>query len=104
MTDTAATTSHDRISTIETARVSLRAHPTLTVRGARGTHDHSDFLLVRLVTEAGHEGFGEVSATLQWSGEDAETAGVGYGGEMLTRSHVVGFSEHIQQERQRGRD
>ena len=62
------------ISAIETARVSLRAHPTLTVKGARGVHDHSDFLLVRLLTSGGHEGFGEVSATLGWSGEDAETA------------------------------
>lgn len=62
------------IAAIETSRVSLRAHPTLTVRGARGTHDRSDFLLVRLLTSRDHEGFGEVSATLGWSGEDAETA------------------------------
>ena len=62
------------IIAIETVRVSLRANPTLTVRGARGKHDHSDFLLVRLATSRGFEGYGEVSATLGWSGEDAETA------------------------------
>jgi muconate cycloisomerase len=62
------------IVSVETAAVSLRANPRLTVRGARGTHDRSDFLLVRVATSGGAIGHGEVSATLRWSGEDATTA------------------------------
>jgi muconate cycloisomerase len=63
-----------RVLAIETAPVSLRANPKLTVRGARGTHDRSDFLLVRVATSSGAIGHGEVSATLRWSGEDATSA------------------------------
>lgn len=62
------------IEAIHTARVSLRAHPDLVVRGAKGAHDRSDFLLVRVVTSDGAEGYGEVSATPLWSGEDGESA------------------------------
>ncbi|GAB2682181.1 mandelate racemase/muconate lactonizing enzyme family protein [Kribbella swartbergensis] len=62
------------IEAIQTARVSLAANPDLVVRGARGTHDRSDFLLVRVITSDGVEGYGEVSATPIWSGEDGETA------------------------------
>ena len=62
------------IVSVETAPISLRANPKLTVRGARGTHDRSDFLLVRVATSGGAIGYGEVSATLRWSGEDATTA------------------------------
>lgn len=59
---------------LQTLRVSPRVRPELLVSGARGTHDRSDFLLVRVVTSAGVEGLGEVSATLTWSGEDGATA------------------------------
>jgi L-alanine-DL-glutamate epimerase-like enolase superfamily enzyme len=62
------------IVSIETAAVSLRANPRLAVRGARGSHDSSDFLLVRVATSRGVIGYGEVSATLRWSGEDATSA------------------------------
>jgi muconate cycloisomerase len=62
------------IVAIETATVSLRANPRLAVRGARGSHDASDFLLVRVGTSTGAIGYGEVSATLRWSGEDATSA------------------------------
>ena len=48
--------------------------PALKVRGARVVHDASTFTLVRVVTDEGVEGFGEVSATAAWSGEDAVTA------------------------------
>ncbi len=44
------------------------------MRGQRVTHDASTFTLVRVVTDEGVEGFGEVSATAAWSGEDAVTA------------------------------
>jgi len=62
------------IVAIETAAVSLHANPKLAVRGARGSHDSSDFLLVKVATSMGVIGYGEVSATLRWSGEDATSA------------------------------
>lgn len=62
------------ITKIEIADVHPRVRPALVVRGARGSHDHSDFLLIRLTTSAGVQGLGEVSGTLIWSGEDASTA------------------------------
>ena len=64
----------DRIRAIHTARVSPTVRPELLVSGARGSHDRSDFLLVRIVTTGGVEGIGEVSGTLLWSGEDSTTA------------------------------
>jgi muconate cycloisomerase/chloromuconate cycloisomerase len=62
------------IGAIETATVSLRAKPALAVRSSRTTHDASSFVLVRVQTSEGVEGYGEVSATAPWSGEDAVTA------------------------------
>jgi L-alanine-DL-glutamate epimerase-like enolase superfamily enzyme len=62
------------VAAIHTARVSLPARDDLVVRGARGAHDQSDFLLVRVVTSDGVEGYGEVSAMPIWSGEDGATA------------------------------
>lgn len=62
------------VAAVHTLRVSPLVRPELLVSGARGTHDRSDFLLVRVVTSAGVEGIGEVSATLIWSGEDGATA------------------------------
>ncbi|MFG3702638.1 mandelate racemase/muconate lactonizing enzyme family protein [Micromonospora sp. NPDC047620] len=52
----------------------MPVHPGLVVRGARGTHDRSDFLLVRVVTSDDVVGYGEVSATPLWSGEDGASA------------------------------
>jgi L-alanine-DL-glutamate epimerase-like enolase superfamily enzyme len=62
------------IAAVQTARVSLAAHPDLVVRGAKGAHDRSDFLLVRVLTSDDVPGYGEVSATPLWSGEDGSTA------------------------------
>lgn len=62
------------IASIETLAVSPVVRADLLVSGARGTHDRSDFLLVRITTSAGVSGIGEVSATLTWSGEDSATA------------------------------
>ncbi|MEU4197725.1 enolase C-terminal domain-like protein [Kribbella sp. NPDC026611] len=62
------------IAAIQTARITLNADPDLLVRGARGPHDRSEFLLVRVSTSDGVEGYGEVSATPLWSGEDGTTA------------------------------
>ncbi|MFC4894224.1 mandelate racemase/muconate lactonizing enzyme family protein [Streptosporangium amethystogenes subsp. fukuiense] len=58
------------VAAVHTAAISLQVHPDLVVTGARGTHARSDFLLVRVVTSTGVEGYGEVSATPLWSGED----------------------------------
>lgn len=63
-----------RIAAVETTTVSARAKAALKVRGARVVHDASTFALVRVVTDDGVEGYGEVSATAAWSGEDAVTA------------------------------
>lgn len=65
---------HSTITAIYTTPVSPRVRADLLVSGARGTHDRSDFLIVRVVTSAGVDGIGEVSATLTWSGEDSATA------------------------------
>lgn len=62
------------IAAVETAVVSARAKSALKVRGARTTHDASSFVLVRVRTEDGIEGYGEISATAAWSGEDTVTA------------------------------
>jgi L-alanine-DL-glutamate epimerase-like enolase superfamily enzyme len=62
------------IAAVETTTVSARAKPGLKVRGQRVVHDASTFTLVRVVTDEGVEGFGEISATAAWSGEDAVTA------------------------------
>ena len=65
------------ITAVQTAPVSLDAHPDLVVHGAKGGHERSDFLLVRIAAAAGDReeiGYGEVSATPLWSGEDGTTA------------------------------
>ena len=62
------------IAAVETTTVAATAKPTLKVRGARVVHAESTFALVRVVTDDGVEGYGEVSATAAWSGEDAVTA------------------------------
>lgn len=67
-------TSTPVVAAIQTAKVSLPAHPDLVVRGAKGAHDRSDFLLVRVIASNDVEGIGEVSATPLWSGEDGTTA------------------------------
>ncbi|WP_040407616.1 mandelate racemase/muconate lactonizing enzyme family protein [Amycolatopsis nigrescens] len=64
----------NRIAAVHTVTVSLPARGDLVVRGAKGAHDRSDFLLVRVVTTDGTEGYGEVSATPLWSGEDGTSA------------------------------
>ncbi|MEJ3658088.1 enolase C-terminal domain-like protein [Actinomycetes bacterium KLBMP 9759] len=65
------------MTAVETAPVSLAAHPELVVHGAKGGHERSDFLLVRVTVSGGGRtevGYGEVSATPLWSGEDGTTA------------------------------
>ena len=62
------------VEAVQTAAVSLLPRPELVVRGGRGAHDRSDFLLVRVLTSDGVAGYGEVSATPLWSGEDGVSA------------------------------
>jgi L-alanine-DL-glutamate epimerase-like enolase superfamily enzyme len=63
-----------KIEAIETTAVTRAFNPALAVRGAKSTHASSTFLLVRVRASDGSEGFGEVSATRNWSGEDDVTA------------------------------
>src|SRR3954468_10630627 len=62
------------VTAIETTTVSLQASSALAVYGARGSHTTSDFVMVRVHTSEGAIGYGEVSATPRWSGEDAVSA------------------------------
>ena len=63
-----------RIQEIQTLKVHPVVHPSLVVQGASGVHDHSNFLIVKIILSSGIEGIGEVSGTLGWSGEDSGTA------------------------------
>jgi L-alanine-DL-glutamate epimerase-like enolase superfamily enzyme len=63
-----------KVAAVETTTVTLHAKPALAVRGPRTTHDASSFVLVRVLTDEGVAGYGEISATAAWSGEDAVTA------------------------------
>lgn len=62
------------IARIETVPVQVPINPERAIRGGRGVHDTSPFLLVRVHTDAGLTGLGEVSCTPGWSGEDQVTA------------------------------
>lgn len=62
------------VAQLRTVAVTVPIRDELVVRGARGAHDRSDFLLVEVVTSTGVHGYGEVSATPLWSGEDAVSA------------------------------
>jgi len=64
----------DTIAAIDVAPLELVANPRLAVRGSLATHDRSSLALVRLTTSSGATGYGEVTASPYWSGEDAVTA------------------------------
>lgn len=63
-----------RISKIETIPVQIPIHPQRAIRGGRGAHTVSPFLVVKVHTNEGIIGLGEVSCTALWSGEDQVTA------------------------------
>jgi len=63
-----------KISGIETIPVRVPIREQLAIRGKGGYHSTSPFLLVKVRTDAGLTGFGEVSCTPRWSGEDQVTA------------------------------
>lgn len=63
-----------QITKIETIPITVPILPHLVITGGGGTHAESPFLLVRVHTDAGITGLGEVSCTPIWSGEDQVTA------------------------------
>lgn len=63
-----------KIREIETIPVHVPIHPQRAIRSGRGVHTESPFLLVKIHTDEGIVGLGEVSCTPIWSGEDQVTA------------------------------
>lgn len=64
-----------KVDRIETIPVRVPLKPELMIRGGRGlSHSVSPFLIVRVYTDDGRVGVGEVSCTPRWSGEDQVTA------------------------------
>jgi L-alanine-DL-glutamate epimerase-like enolase superfamily enzyme len=63
-----------KITRLETVPVRVPLRPQFMIRSARGTHSASPFLLVKVHTDGGIIGLGEVSCTPRWSGEDHFTA------------------------------
>ena len=63
-----------KISRIETIPVQVPINPERAIRGGRGGHTVSPFLLIRIHTDEGIVGLGEVSCTPIWSGEDQFTS------------------------------
>ncbi len=63
-----------RITRIETIPVQVPIRPELVITGSLGVHAASPFVILRVHTDEGVTGLGEVSCTPVWSGEDAVTA------------------------------
>ena len=63
-----------KVTRIETIPVSVPIDQRRATRGALGAHTESPFLLVRVHTDEGLTGLGEVSCTPRWSGEDQVSA------------------------------
>lgn len=63
-----------KITSVETFPVRVPIRPEMVIRGSLGIHDHSPFVLLKVRTDEGITGIGEVSSTAVWSGEDAVTA------------------------------
>lgn len=63
-----------KITHLETIPILVPMNPRRAIRGSRGFHRVSPFLLVKVHTDAGITGLGEASCTPNWSGEDQVTA------------------------------
>jgi L-alanine-DL-glutamate epimerase-like enolase superfamily enzyme len=63
-----------KIMRVETIPIQVPIEPRRATKGARGSHLTSPFLLVKVHTDEGLIGLGEVSCTPGWSGEDQTTA------------------------------
>jgi L-alanine-DL-glutamate epimerase-like enolase superfamily enzyme len=62
------------VEAVHLTTVRLPLDPRLAVHGARVVHAVSEFVVVRVSLSSGAYGYGEVSATRNWSGEDAVSA------------------------------
>lgn len=63
-----------KITNIETIPVNVPVRGDVMITSSLGSHTHSPFLLVKVHTNEGVTGLGEVSSTARWSGEDHATA------------------------------
>lgn len=63
-----------KIRSIETIPVLVPIRPEFQIRGSLGFHKESPFVVLKVHTDEGITGLGEVSSTPVWSGEDAVTA------------------------------
>lgn len=63
-----------RISGIEKIPVQVPIRQEFQIQGSLGSHLESPFLILRVHTDEGVTGLGEVSSTPIWSGEDSATA------------------------------
>ena len=63
-----------RITMIEAIPVRIPLKPERRMISALGRHEVSDFLVVRVETDAGIEGVGEATVTPRWSGETVRGA------------------------------
>ena len=63
-----------KIVSVDTVPVQIPINPERAIRGSLGAHTVSPFLLVKIHTDEGIVGLGEVSCTPIWSGEDQVTA------------------------------
>jgi L-alanine-DL-glutamate epimerase-like enolase superfamily enzyme len=63
-----------KIRQIETIPVSVPIRPDVAITSSLGSHTHSPFLILKVHTDEGLIGVGEVSSTARWSGEDHATA------------------------------
>lgn len=63
-----------KITHIETFPVQVPINPARAIRGGRGYHTVSPFLMLKVHTDEDITGVGEVSCTPGWSGEDNRTA------------------------------
>jgi L-alanine-DL-glutamate epimerase-like enolase superfamily enzyme len=63
-----------KITHIDCIPVRVPIRPEVAIRARGGTHSVSPFLLVKVHTDEGLYGLGEVSCTPRWSGEDQFTA------------------------------
>jgi L-alanine-DL-glutamate epimerase-like enolase superfamily enzyme len=63
-----------KITEIDCIPVRVPIRPELAIRAKGGSHSVSPFLLVKVHTDEGVYGLGEVSCTPRWSGEDQVTA------------------------------
>src|SRR5215831_18336562 len=65
---------HMKITHTETLPVELTVNPMRAIQSSRGNHRVSPFVFVKIHTDEGIIGLGEISCTPVWSGEDHRTA------------------------------